>query len=58
MVAMKWAEGIERQVRANLTAQHSLLEETGASYLSAQDLRNAGVKHRMRIPMLIVLSGL
>ncbi|KAN0069258.1 hypothetical protein V8E54_012887 [Elaphomyces granulatus] len=35
------------QVRANLnTAQPALLEETGASYLSAQDLRNAGAKRR------------
>jgi hypothetical protein len=35
------------QVRANLnTAQPALLEETGASYLSAQDLRNAGAKLR------------
>jgi hypothetical protein len=35
------------QVRANLnTAQPALLEETGASYLSAQDLRNAGAKYR------------
>ena len=38
------------QVRATLTAQPALLEETGASFLSAQDLRNAGAKHQ--IPML------
>ena len=38
------------QVRATLTAQPALLEETGASYLSAQDLRNAGAKFQNENP--------
>jgi MULE transposase domain len=38
------------QVRATLTAQPALLEETGASFLSAQDLRNAGAKHQNENP--------
>jgi hypothetical protein len=37
-------------VKSTLTAQPALLEETSASYISAQDLRNAGAKYHNENP--------